>query len=823
MIQRSNPNGRVRPVMWQLLLTTTMLTGVTTAFAADNEKQSGIETIVVTAEKRSEDLQSAPLAIQALSTEKLEQLHVTDFADYVKYLPSVTYTVGGAGAGNGGPGFANVSMRGVSSGNDGNHSGSLPTVGIYLDEAPITTIGGSLDIHVYDIARVESLSGPQGTLYGASSEAGTIRIITNRPDASKFSAGFDATVNAVDHGSFGYIAEGYVNQPLTDNIAIRLVGYSEHDAGYIDNVHATRIFPTSGIEIDNAKLVKKDFNSVDTIGGRAALEIDLDDNWTITPSIIGQHTQSSGVFGYDPKFGDLKVGHFFPEFVHDDWYQAALTVEGKISNLDVVYAGSFMGRTINAASDYTDYSFFYDTLYGYGIYIYDNHGNLIDPSQYIKEYDYFTKLSNELRVSTPADQPLRFVGGVFFERQGHYILQNYTIANLADENADPGVGQVSVPGWPGTLWLTDQERVDRDAAAFGELSYDILPNLTFTAGGRVFYAANSLKGFFGFSDVYSSHTGVSQCFAPTSVHTGPCTNLNKIVYESGFTHKLNLSWKIDDDHLVYATWSTGFRPGGINRRSTIPPYKPDRLTNYEIGWKTSWFDNTLRFNGAIYREDWNNFQFSFLGLNSFTEIHNAGAARIYGAESDVVWQPIDGLTVSGAATYTDAYLTKDYCGIVDVTVCPNNLPLSDPLADPFPPNAPKGTALPTTPKYKTNWTARYEWPLDELRAHVQGSLTYQSSSWPDLRVEAPNPVFGNLSPPVPIRGALGLQRPFTTADFTAGVETDRWSLELSLINAFDERADLYRYAQCTVQSCSAEPYIATNRPRTVGLHFGMRF
>jgi outer membrane receptor protein involved in Fe transport len=808
-----------------------MLTGTTSAFAA--APSTGIETVTVTAEKRSEDLQRAPIAIQALPAEKLQQLQIADFSDYARYLPSVTYTVGGAGAGNGGPGFANVSMRGVSSGNDGNHSGSLPTVGIYLDENPITTIGGALDVHVYDIARVESLSGPQGTLYGASSEAGTIRIITNRPDPSKFSAAFDVSVNTVEHGSVGFGAEGYVNLPITDNIAIRLVGYDEHDAGFIDNVHSVRTYPSSGIVIDNAKMVKSDFNSVDTFGGRAALEIDLDDNWTITPAVVAQHTQSSGIFAYDPKFGDLKVGHFFPEFAHDDWYLASLTVEGKISNLDVVYAGSFMGRTINAASDYTDYSFLYDTLYGYGAYIYDNEGHLIDPSQYILEKDYFTKLSNELRVSTPADEPLRFVGGVFFERQGHYILQNYTIKNLADENADPlaiapltgepGIAQLSIPGWPGTLWLTDQERVDRDAAAFGELSYDILPNLTFTAGGRVFYAANSLKGFFGFSAAYSSHTGVSQCFAPTSVHTGPCTDVDKSVYESGITHKLNLSWKIDDDHLVYATWSTGFRPGGVNRRGTIPPYRPDRLTNYEIGWKSSWFDNTLRFNGALYREDWNNFQFSFLGLNSFTEIHNAGAARIWGAESDVVWQPIDGLTVSGALTYTDAYLTKDYCGLVGVTVCPNALPEDDPLFDPNGPNAPKGTALPTTPKYKTNWTARYEWPLDEFLAHVQAGLVYQSSSWPDLRIEAPNPVFGNTSTPVPIRSALGLQRPFTTVDFTAGIETDQWNVELSIFNAFDERADLYRYAECTVQTCSAEPYIATNRPRTFGIRFGAKF
>ena len=818
---RSMTSGvRVRPALWQLLLTTTMLTGVSPTFAADAERPTGIETVVVTAEKRSENLQSAPLAIQALPTEKLEQLHITNFNDYAKYLPSVTYTVGGAGAGNGGPGFANVSMRGVSSGNDGNHSGSLPTVGVYLDEAPITTIGGALDIHVYDIARVESLSGPQGTLYGASSEAGTIRIITNRPDPTHFSAAFDAGINTVTNGGVGYSAEGYVNVPLADNVAIRLVAYDEHDAGYIDNVHATRTYPTSGVTIDNAKLVKNNFNTVDTVGGRAALEIDLDDNWTITPMVMAQRTLTNGLFAFDPSVGDLKVAHYFPEFTHDSWYQAALTIQGKISNLDVVYAGSYMERSINGASDYTDYSFFYDTLYGYGVYIYDNHGNFIDPSQYILETDHFTKMSNELRVSTPADQPLRFVGGIFFERQGHYILQNYQIANLSDANADPGVAALSVTGWPGTLWLTDQERVDRDAAAFGELSYDILPNLTFTAGGRVFYAANSLKGFFGFSAGYSSHTGESQCTEPTTVDAGPCTDVDKTVYESGFTHKLNLSYKIDSDHLVYATWSTGFRPGGVNCRGSLGPYQPDRLTNYEIGWKTSWFDNSLRFNGAIYREDWNNFQFSFLGQNSFTEIHNASSARIYGAEADVTWIPLEGLTISGSGTLTDSHLTKDYCGPIlpgqpPITVCPGP-------QDPWAPNAPKGTPLPT-PKFKTNWTARYEFPLEAWLAHVQGGLVYQSSSWPDLRINAANPVNGPLSMPVPIRSVLGLQKAYTTVDFSAGIETDQWSVDLSIMNAFDERAQLYRFAECVVQVCGGEPYIASNTPRTFGLRVGMKF
>lgn len=623
----------------------------------------------------------------------------------------------------------------------------------------------------------------------------------------------------MDHGGIGYGGEGFINLPLTDKVAVRLVAYAEHDAGFIDNIPGSRTFPTSGITVTNAKVVRNDFNFSDVMGGRAEVEIDLDNNWTISPTVIAQQTNSNGLFAYDPHLGDLKVQQFFPDFAHDRWVQAALTVQGKISNLDLVYSGGYMVRDINAASDYTDYSYFYDTLYGYGKYIYDNHGSFIDPQQYILEKDHFTKISQELRVSSPQGDRFRWVGGLFYERQTHNILQNYTIAGLANANADPGVGQLSVPGWPGTLWLTNQQREDNDLAAFGEISYDVSPDITLTAGGRVFYAANSLRGFFGFSAAYSSHTGVAGCTGGPIVPQTPCTDVNKSVYESGFTHRLNATWRIDDDRMVYATWSTGFRPGGVNRRGTIPPYQPDRLTNYEIGAKTGWFDNTLHVNAAAFIEDWNHFQFSFLGLNSFTEIHNAGNARIYGAEGDFVWQPVDGLSISGAGTYIDAHLTTDYCGPVIgnviITQCPGPV-------DPWGPNSPKGTTLPE-PKFKGNMTARYEFPLgglmDGLLAHVQGGFVYQSSSYSDLRVVAPNPVNGQLSMPQPLRAVLGPLKAFTTADFTFGAQTDHWAVDFSITNAFDERSQLYRYAQCTFQSCEGTLYDVPGQPRTFGIKF----
>ena len=211
--------------------------------AADIGDAATLEEVVVTAQKRSENLQDVPLSIQAFNTVKLEELHINSFDDYAKFLPSVSFQKGG------GPSFEHTYMRGVSSGGDGNHSGSQPSVGMYLDEQPITTIDGNLNIHIYDIERVEALAGPQGTLYGASSQAGTIRIISNKPDPSGFKAGYDLDLNQVDHGGAGYGIEAFVNLPLTDWAAVRLVGWDQHDAGYIDNVHGAVKFPTSGIPV----------------------------------------------------------------------------------------------------------------------------------------------------------------------------------------------------------------------------------------------------------------------------------------------------------------------------------------------------------------------------------------------------------------------------------------------------------------------------------------------------------------------------------------------------------------------------------------------
>jgi hypothetical protein len=759
-----------------------------TVLATDTANVGGLEEVVVTAQKRSESLQTVPLSLVAIGTAKLEELKVQSFDDYVKYMPSVSYE-------STSPGFARVFMRGVASGENGNHSGPQPSVGTYLDEQPITTIQGAVDVHIYDIERVEALSGPQGTLYGASSQAGTIRIITNKPDPTAFKAGYNLEVNTVAHGAQGYLAEGFVNLPLSPTAAVRLVGWTEHDSGFIDNLPGTRTYPTSGITISNTAVAKKHYNDVTKTGARASLKLQLGDQWTVTPTLMAQREDANGVFAYDPNVGSLAVTHFEPEYAKDNWVDAALTVQGKIADVDVTYAGAFLKRNDHTSSDYTDYSFFYDQHYGSGNYYRDNADNLIDPSQRTLGDDRYKKSSHELRFSTPKDRSVRFVGGIFLQRQEHGIEQRYVIDNLAQSSW--------VTGWDHTWWLTEQLRTDRDSAVFGELTWDVNQKLNLTVGLREFHYKNTLAGFFGYglTSPFASYWGEATCFSTVSINGAPCTNLDKTVSGSGSTPKVNATYKFDDRHMVYATFSKGFRPGGVNRNGSFGPYKSDFLTNYEIGWKTSSADNRVRFNGALFIEDWKDFQFAFLGTQSLTVIRNAGQAQIKGVESQLEWMPTPGLTISAAMTLVDAKLTQNYCAHPDangnlVTDCPN-------------PEAPSGTQLPVTPKFKADGIARYEWSLGNYDAHVQGALVYQTASRSALRLVD--------------QAILGDQEAYATLDLLAGVKKDATSVEVFITNATDKQADLYRYSECKPTTCGATTYIGVNRPRTIGVRFGQKF
>ncbi len=778
-----------------------LITALSTALAQQAAPQAGgaLKEIIVTATKRAESLQSVPIAMTAIDSSKIDQLHVQDFDDYMKLLPSVSFQAQA-------PGFEHPLIRGVSSDSNANHSGPQPTVGMYLDNQPITTIQGALDLHLYDIARIEELSGPQGTLYGASSEAGTIRIITNAPQLNAFSAAYDLDGSYVAHGGPGGTAEGYVNLPLGHTSALRLVAWRQHRAGYIDNVPATRTYAANGVTISNAAVAGKHYNDVDVTGARAALKVDLDDNWTVLPVVIAQDEKTNGVFGYIPSLGDLNTARFTPDDSDDRFVDSALTVEGKVHDFDITYTGAYLKRSTHVHTDYSDYTLAYQGSPSYTSLWVGPSGATIDPTQREINRGHYEMVSNEVRFATPAQYPLRAVGGIFYQRQQHQIESDFIIPGI-----DPAY---TVTGWPNTWWLTDEMRVDRDQAAYTEVSYDLSSRFTFTGGIRHFVYENTLEGFTGYgatNPLGPPGQKASTCLTP-GAYGAPCVSFDQGTSGTGNTYKLNLDYKLDASKLVYVTWSTGFRPGGVNRAGNLPPYKPDYLTNVELGWKFT-FAHVFRWDGAIFHEDWRDFQFQFLGANSLTRIANAGAARIIGLESELAWAATHALTLSAGFTVMNPELKGNYCNRLNADGSPMT---SNPCYKPnataglppvaYAPLAPDGQQLPSTSKLKGNMTARYTFPVGSWRGFMDGELMYQSMEWADLRSKQ--------------RQQLGAQPAFATVDLSFGGNRGSTHAELYITNVLDRRGQIFRYVSCG--SCAAT-YAVPTQPRTIGIKLGQDF
>ena len=829
---------RLRAKWVHLPFASALMAGSAGIAHADGAPEGSLEEVVVTAQKRTEDLQKVPISMQVLGGEKLEELQVKSFDDYAKFLPSVSFQ-------STGPGQAQLFFRGISSGGDGLHSGSESATGLYLDETPVTTIGNSLDLHVYDVQRVEALAGPQGTLYGAASLSGTLRIITNKPDPTKFSAGYDLKGDKYGKGAGGGGFEGFVNIPINDMTAIRLVGYYDHEGGYISNKLGTTTFqrgvpagnnfyngvaiPADPLTINNAAFAKDNFNGVDTFGGRAALKIDLNDRWTVTPSVVYQNQKAEGVFSYDPAVGDLAVHDYSPDHHLDHWYQSALTVEGKISDWSVLYSGGYFERRVDTQYDYTEYSIAYDKVAYAVAHLVDNNGAVIDPTQNVIGRDLYTKQTHELRFSSPQDQRARITLGAFYQRQTDNVRYEYRYDNhgdpLASRNliANPALNLTdiySVDGAPGVLYLAQQTRTDHDYAVFADGTVDITDKLKLSAGVRGFVANNSLSGFFGFGEYQGAlnPSGEGACTTPVVSNAAlPCDNSSKHIRESGETHRANLTYQINPDVMVYGTYSTGFRPGGVNRvpflkdasgnEAPVPPYKADTLTNYELGWKTAWFGNRVRFNGAVFYEKWNEIQIGVTGPNGITSIFNAGNATSKGIESDLSWNVLDDLNFALSGTYVNARLATDFCkydvvnGIAVIsTSCQNN---------PAVVQAPSRTRLPVTPNLKLAASARYKFEYQGLNNFVQAAVLHRSSSSTYLKVSEDQ--------------AIGDDPGFSTVDFSLGTGMHNWDLELYIENAFDRRGVLNRNPACVVGDCYASARIYPAKPQNFGIKFGQKF
>ena len=793
------------------LMTTSVLVSVRAAVAqelasAQPPSSATLATVIVTAEKRPENAQTVPMSIQALPSKQLTELIVNNFRDYANYVPSMSFQ-SHQGL-NGGSAGDLIYMRGVAEGST-SAGGSLPLVATYLDEQPVTSIAGTLDVHMYDVSRVEVLPGPQGTLYGASSEAGTLRIITNKPELHRFYGSVDLQGDSVGHGGNGYVDQGFVNIPVGDRAAIRLVAFDEYDPGFIDNVPATRTFATSGATVNNSNFVHSAFNGSHQYGGRAALEVDLNDRWTVTPSVITQETRATGINAYEPAVGYLDVERFGPDYQRDRWWQAALTIQGKVGDFDLTYAGAYLDRRTHSATDYMDYSVFYDNLYGSGAAWTDDLGNVIsDPHQEVYATDKYTNYSNELRIASPSTDRLRFVAGLFQQTQTANSLWPYTIDDYATAN--------SVVGFPSTIFLIDQNRVERDLAAFGEATYDITSKLSFLAGVRLYQDRNNFEGYYGYRTAPPGSPG-SLCVTSGLFDGAPCATFDKDTRDSGETHKFTLSYKLAQDRLIYATYATGYRPGGTNRNPGIGPYKADSLSSYEIGWKTEWLGDRLIWNTAVYREIWDDFQFTFEGPNGTSIYQNAPSAAVTGVETSVHWLATERLQLTGAVSFNDSSISRDFCGVSSGSYSP----IRDCAGLPI--QVTKGTPLVYVPRFKGDITARYSFPVPRLGdwiAHVEATAAYRGSIPLYLRVTD-----------IQDAGRYYRLGGYATESLSAGISNGSQRVEVFAKNLFDSHGAVNAQTSCAVSTCGSTAiagvpqafYVTPAQPRTIGVEFSQDF
>jgi iron complex outermembrane recepter protein len=725
--------------------------------AAEETPELHLKTVVVTARKRQERLQDVPASVQAFGEEEIERLNITKFEDYARFAPSVSFNTQG-------PGQTKLVIRGVAE-SSASRSGQS-SAGIYLDDQPITSNAQTPDVRIVDIERIEVLSGPQGTLYGASSQSGTLKIITNKPDASRNSGSVDATIKSMPQGDSSYDLQGVANLPLVkDKLAVRVVGFYGEESGYVDNV----LGATPGGTVDNAAIAQSSIDTIKTFGGRAAARYDFDGNWSATASYAFQTSDADGLSDYDPLVGDLKAVKFYDESRKDEWNQAALTVEGDIGFADLIVTASHFRRDIDSIADNTAYMQFLSGLAAEDPAYYAFYDFGPDPVGF---YDLRLKERRsalETRLSSGDDgSRWNWIIGAFYEK-----IEGDTLAgaHIKDYALSPSFASVAAYiDAPTDIYFYQKVAYDQDQLAlFGEVSYKLTEKLTGTLGARYFDANND----------QSIYTEIPQGL-PVEDSLSPAP-------ENGFTPKLSLAWQQNEDMLVYATYSQGFRLGGANRDKpglAVPKqYDADKLTNYELGLKTSFADKRVTLNAATFFMKWDDFQLEVRNPDPATFFFvtaNVGQAEIKGIEAQLDTLVTDRLQVGLAGTLLSAELSQpsEFLG------------------------APKGARLPVTPEKKFSLYADYRIPAEALGGdfHLRGDYSYTSDS------------VNNVDP----ASAQSLDA-YSLANLQVSFDTGNWSLNVFLNNAFDERGVTY------ISPSEFKNSINVVRPREFGLTLSKSF
>jgi iron complex outermembrane receptor protein len=648
----------------------------TTTAAPSNADASAQTTelteVIVTAERRSEDVLKVPASISVLTGASLQEDHVINFEDISRTVPGVSFGAGG------GPGLDNIEMRGVSS-----TSGSA-TVGLYLDDVPITTknlYNGAVEVKLFDMDRVEILRGPQGTLYGASSEGGAIRFISNQPDLNKFSVTTSGEGSGTDHGGGNYEAQAVVNAPIVDGrAAVRFGVDVGRLSGWIDNLGCCGT-SIPGVPVTDApvgQLLNKDVNDEDWMVARLSGKIALNDSLTITASGLYQQDNSGDTSVYYPQVGLYEQEKEVPEPIRDRLMVGSLTVEDDFGFAKFSSISSYFNQILNKIQDAT----FYNSVYLAQYVIppsssnpggYDNPNTYLIgqlPSPQINNTNTRT-ISQEFRlVSNPsangADK-FSWVAGLFLSQYDAYNFNDQKIDNFSQEftniygvsPTDSTVAGLSGTPFPdndlATFRFHDKEQ---QIAVFGDATYAPIPSLKLTAGLRESYA----PGFYAQGASPDEFFGGGAGFKDSS-------------HFASLTPKFSISYDLNEDETLYASAGKGNRLGGGNYHIPIPAcsedlsnlgltvaptsYDTDTLWSYEGGFKARFLDNKLSINSDYYYIVWHDIQQTVNLPICGSQLNvNIGNAKSYGPELEVNARPLPYLTLGATFAYTHATVTS---------------------------------------------------------------------------------------------------------------------------------------------------------------------
>jgi iron complex outermembrane recepter protein len=667
---------------------------------------SGLEEIVVTAQRRQERLQDVPEAISALSADAIDRLNLQSTEDIVRQIPSLSIDVLG-------PGEATITLRGL-----GTAYGLSPTVAYYFNETPLDTrtdgYSGTPNIDLFDIDRIEVLRGPQGTLYGSSAMGGAIRILTNQPDPSGFAAHAEVGASTTTGGEPGWEAKAAVNLPMSADSAIRLVGTYQHFGGYIDRAEpqSSYLDPTP---VD--PVVTKNANGVDIYGARILARWQFHDSLVVTPSIVYQESDASGVGDYYTNLPKFTVATYYPEPFKSRLIVGNLLIEDDLGFAHILSSTSLISKYVPFNHDFSVLMTNLAPAFG----IPAAQSNFPTSARDVSDNNGFIE---EIRLTSPADRPLRWVVGGYYSHFRQHSDED--ISSQAFANAYATTIGAPLPGDP-NMESFDQNVGDTQAAIFGEGTYRLAERWELTAGLRLYHLKTELE---------NTYTGLLA--APNQPLTSATSN--------GVDPRVVLNYKLSPDVLVYATAARGYRPGGpnvglfTNAGCTLgnayrPIYDPDSVWNYEIGTKAQMMDRRITANVAAYRIYWKDIQQSITdpGCGSIF-FANFGTATSTGAEAELAFQPTPALLLTAGGSFTNAkYQTIDpqFEGAVLVH---------------------SGDSLADVPRWKYTASGEYSLPLSSTwTGYLRADWAHVSSIPTGVTLVATQPAYGIVN------GSLGIR------------------------------------------------------------------